>query len=80
MIPRVVKEPSVPRKHGLYRMEAILEALGIPERRLKSIHIAGTNGKGSTAAMVTVLGKKPMDCSRVRSLLPHMDRVRNGFS
>ena len=32
-------------------MEAILEALGNPERELKSIHIAGTNGKGSTAAM-----------------------------
>ena len=38
-------------------MEAILEALGNPERGLKSIHIAGTNGKGSTAAMVTAFAK-----------------------
>ena len=51
------KSESIPRKHGLYRMEAILEALGNPERELKSIHIAGTNGKGSTAAMVTVFAK-----------------------
>ena len=38
-------------------MEAILSALGNPERGLKSIHIAGTNGKGSTAAMVTAFAK-----------------------
>ena len=25
--------------------------MGNPEKRLKSVHIAGTNGKGSTAAM-----------------------------
>ena len=43
------KSEGIPRKHGLYRMEAILSALGNPERGLKSIHIAGTNGKGSTA-------------------------------
>lgn len=37
---------------GLQRMEQVLEKMGNPERRLKFIHIAGTNGKGSTAAMV----------------------------
>ena len=36
---------------GLSRMRAVLRRLGHPERRLPpSIHIAGTNGKGSTAA------------------------------
>lgn len=35
-------------KPGLERMEWILERLGHPERRLKAVHIAGTNGKGST--------------------------------
>ncbi|MFD1426425.1 dihydrofolate synthase/folylpolyglutamate synthase [Kroppenstedtia sanguinis] len=38
---------------GLERMEWVLERLNHPERRLKFIHIAGTNGKGSTAAMVS---------------------------
>ncbi len=33
---------------GLERMEAMLKELGHPERKLKSIHLAGTNGKGST--------------------------------
>ncbi len=37
---------------GLERMEHVLAELGSPERRLKFIHIAGTNGKGSVAAML----------------------------
>ena len=66
---------SIPRKHGLYRMEAILEALGNPERGLKSIHIAGTNGKGSTAAMVTAFAKA--HGLRVGTFTsPHMDSIR----
>ncbi len=36
---------------GLERMKALLEALGNPEKDLKVLHIAGTNGKGSTAVM-----------------------------
>lgn len=66
---------SIPRKHGLYRMEAILEALGNPERGLKSIHIAGTNGKGSTAAMVTAFAKA--HGLRVGTFTsPHMDSIK----
>ena len=40
-------------KLGLERTEKILELLGDPHKKLKCIHIAGTNGKGSTTAMVT---------------------------
>ncbi|MGN1031281.1 MAG: bifunctional folylpolyglutamate synthase/dihydrofolate synthase [Butyricicoccaceae bacterium] len=36
---------------GLHRIRALLDALGNPQRNLKFVHIAGTNGKGSTAAM-----------------------------
>ena len=69
------KSESIPRKHGLYRMEAILETLGNPERELKSIHIAGTNGKGSTAAMVTAFAKA--HGLRVGTFTsPHMDSIR----
>jgi dihydrofolate synthase/folylpolyglutamate synthase len=35
-------------KPGLTRMEKMLEELGHPEREINSVHIAGTNGKGST--------------------------------
>ncbi|OAB48089.1 bifunctional folylpolyglutamate synthase/dihydrofolate synthase [Paenibacillus antarcticus] len=38
---------------GLSRMEMMMEQLGRPERRLKFIHVAGTNGKGSTCAFLT---------------------------
>ncbi len=36
---------------GLERMERALEGLGRPERGLRVLHVAGTNGKGSTCAM-----------------------------
>ena len=38
-------------KPGLAREQQLLAMLGNPEKELKFIHIAGTNGKGSTAAM-----------------------------
>ena len=39
-------------KPGLERTRELLEALGNPEKSLKFVHIAGTNGKGSTAACI----------------------------
>lgn len=38
-------------KPGLERMKNLLARLGNPEQQLKFIHIAGTNGKGTLAAM-----------------------------
>lgn len=43
---------------GLERMEWMLDQLDHPERRLKFIHISGTNGKGSTAAMIASVLKE----------------------
>lgn len=37
---------------GLERMRRFVEALGNPQQQIPCIHIAGTNGKGSVAAMV----------------------------
>ena len=39
-------------KVGLENIRFLVEYLGHPERKFPSIHIAGTNGKGSTAAML----------------------------
>ncbi len=36
---------------GLHRTRELLEKMGNPEKKLKFVHIAGTNGKGSTASM-----------------------------
>ena len=43
-----------PRQKAIYnleRMEAFLERIGNPHRRVPAVHIAGTKGKGSTAAL-----------------------------
>ena len=43
---------------GLESMEHLLEELGNPQNRLKFIHIAGTNGKGSVLAYVSTILKE----------------------
>lgn len=42
-------------KFGLKNTEVLLSALGRPERDYLTIHVAGTNGKGSTSAMIATL-------------------------
>jgi dihydrofolate synthase/folylpolyglutamate synthase len=39
-------------KLGLERIEHLLEKLGNPEKRMKVVHVTGTNGKGSVSAMI----------------------------
>src|SRR3989344_7973451 len=39
-------------KLGLERIQSLLDRIGNPEKRLKCIHVAGTNGKGSVCAML----------------------------
>ena len=45
-------------KPGLERTRELLHRMGNPEKRLKFVHIAGTNGKGSTAAMTASILRK----------------------
>lgn len=39
-------------KFGLETVSRVLAELGHPERSFRSVHVAGTNGKGSTCAMI----------------------------
>jgi dihydrofolate synthase/folylpolyglutamate synthase len=39
-------------KFGLERIRTVLDALGRPQDRIPFVHVAGTNGKGSTSAMI----------------------------
>src|SRR6267154_3752429 len=39
-------------KFGLDRITRLLKALGDPQRTGRFVHVAGTNGKGSTCAMI----------------------------
>lgn len=45
-------------KPGLSRTRELLALLGDPQRSLRFIHIVGTNGKGSTAAMLSEILKR----------------------
>jgi dihydrofolate synthase/folylpolyglutamate synthase len=54
---RVNYEQNTPHVHDLTldRMRALLERLGNPHARLRIIHVAGSKGKGSTAAMLAAV-------------------------
>lgn len=61
---------------GLERIELLMERFGNPERRLKFIHVAGTNGKGSTCAMLTsVLLEAGFDVGTFTS--PYIEKYQN---
>lgn len=50
--PMYHKIGSAAYKEGLENIEALLKIVGNPERKLKAVHIAGTNGKGSVAHLM----------------------------
>ena len=63
---------------GLTRTRALLASLGNPERAFRSVLVAGTNGKGSTAAALSAILK----AAGIRAGLytsPHLVRVTERF-
>ena len=68
----------VGQKPGLDRIRRLLERLGGPQRELKFVHIAGSNGKGSAAAMLaSVLTAAGLKTGLYTS--PHLWSVRERF-
>jgi dihydrofolate synthase/folylpolyglutamate synthase len=68
-------------KLGLDNIRALLDLLGHPETAFRSVHVAGTNGKGSVAAMVhAILGAAGIEAGLFTS--PHLvrpnERIRLG--
>jgi len=62
------------QKFGLRNIAELSEALGNPHLRIPCVHIAGTNGKGSTAAMLDTI----LRAAGIRSGLytsPHLERI-----
>ena len=47
--------PRFGKKPGLKRIVNLLERLGNPQKQLRFVHVAGTNGKGSTCTMLSYI-------------------------
>jgi dihydrofolate synthase/folylpolyglutamate synthase len=60
-------------KLELQRMEAALRLVGDPHRDLKFVHLAGTNGKGSTAAFLEAM-LSAAGCRAGLFTSPHLSR------
>ena len=43
--------PHIGKRDGVNRVRPLLHLLGDPQQHLRFVHVAGTNGKGSTVAM-----------------------------
>jgi dihydrofolate synthase/folylpolyglutamate synthase len=75
MVPELYVSPGQPRrKFSLDEIRILLAALGDPHRRFPAVLIAGTNGKGSTAACLASI----LTASGLRTGLytsPHLARV-----
>lgn len=66
-------------KLGLDNMRLLMAQLGNPENNIEFIHIAGTNGKGSTAAILsTILQDNNLKTARFTS--PHLISINERFS
>jgi dihydrofolate synthase / folylpolyglutamate synthase len=65
-------------KFGLENISTIVDALGHPERAFRSVHVAGTNGKGSVTALVeSVLRAAGYPSARYTS--PHLVDLSERF-
>lgn len=66
-------------KPGLHRIQYLLDQLGRPQLCFPSVHVAGTNGKGSVTAIISqVLTEAGYTVGRFVS--PHLDSYRERFT
>jgi dihydrofolate synthase/folylpolyglutamate synthase len=65
-------------KFGLHNISVLCAALDHPERACRSVIIAGTNGKGSVAAMVDTAGRAA-GLRTARYTSPHLVRLEERF-
>ena len=65
-------------KPGLDAIKNVMAALGDPQNRIKAIHIAGTNGKGATAAILDA-SLRAAGHRVARYTSPHLMRINERF-
>ena len=65
-------------RFGLKTMETTLKSLGFPQKAFETVHVAGTNGKGSTARMIA---EALTQCGHKTGLYtsPHIQRITERF-
>ena len=75
MAPELFTKPGQPRrKFSLDQVRTLLAAMGDPQTHFRSVLIAGTNGKGSTAAtLASILTESGVKAGLYTS--PHLERV-----
>ncbi|MDU7150813.1 MAG: folylpolyglutamate synthase/dihydrofolate synthase family protein [Peptoniphilus grossensis] len=68
------------KSKGNLRIKKFLEKIGSPEKNLKVIHVAGTNGKGSTVNFIKDILKEDYKVGSFVSphLITYCDRIRIG--
>ena len=70
--------PRFTTKNSLDHTRECLRRLGDPQRKFRVIHVAGTNGKGSTCAFITsVLREAGYSCGLFTS--PHLVEINERF-
>jgi dihydrofolate synthase/folylpolyglutamate synthase len=69
---------AVAAKFDLENTTALVERLGRPDRAYPTIHIAGTNGKGSTAAFVESILRQAGFRTGLNTS-PHLERINERF-
>src|SRR5579872_6053733 len=62
------------QKFDLKNITVVCEHLGQPQRQFQSVHVAGTNGKGSTAAMMESILRATGACTGLYTS-PHLERI-----
>lgn len=70
--------PKFTKKNTLENTKILVERLGNPERSMKIIHVAGTNGKGSVCAYLSSI----LNCAGKRTGLftsPHLVKINERF-
>lgn len=74
-----IEQTDTPRqRYGLEKLKQALHRMGDPQDRVPYVHIAGTNGKGSTAAMLSsILNHAGLRCGLYTS--PHLQRYNERF-
>lgn len=70
--------PRFNKNHKLQSIERVLTRMGQPDRQMKIVHIAGTNGKGSTSAYLAGLLEKS-GCKTGLFTSPHLVDIRERF-